>query len=263
VPSLADVVAAVDAQHPWFAVEVGEPDGDGWVAGPAWLVDGAGRLGAQVDEIAAARQGDRHLGAVFLAGWYARAVAFPVVGSFLLTGAVPALGLDRLRVHRADGGWFDRFALAPGTELVAPGGALRWSSRGASRAERRALVGRVVAEHLDPIVEALRTLVPVGRRALWAAVTDAMGSSVLASAATLGDARRVAAEADEVFAAAPSELDPRPTWVWLDHEGAEHLFLRRAACCLAYRSPLHGWCSTCPLVPEAERIAELRAAVGP
>ncbi len=43
------------------------------------------------------------------------------------------------------------------------------------------------------------------------------------------------------------------------YEGRCELFLKRASCCLSYKLPEHGYCTSCPLQSEAERIERFRA----
>ncbi|MBZ0316210.1 MAG: (2Fe-2S)-binding protein [Anaerolineae bacterium] len=46
--------------------------------------------------------------------------------------------------------------------------------------------------------------------------------------------------------------------IWIEHHGHPHPFLQRGACCLSYKVPEYGYCSTCPLLSQEEREQRLR-----
>jgi hypothetical protein len=57
-----------------------------------------------------------------------------------------------------------------------------------------------------------------------------------------------------MFAVAAPVLRARPVWLPVEHAGGcRHLLLRRAVCCLAYETPDHGYCSSCPCIADSQR----------
>ncbi|MBW3669024.1 MAG: hypothetical protein KY443_07395 [Actinobacteria bacterium] len=119
-------------------------------------------------------------------------------------------------------------------------------------------VGACLATAMAPLVDAVRAAVPVGRRALWGLVADAVGQAAVDVAGTSDDAA-VRSVAEEVNDAVAPGSAMRPTWFPVEHEGGRHVFLRRAACCLLLRSRTGTACTSCPRVEDEERRMRLES----
>ncbi len=121
----------------------------------------------------------------------------------------------------------DRMATVPGVEIVADEGALL----------RRMRVS-LFEEHLEPVLEAIRREVRIGRRTLLGSLASGLAYAV-ASCSTAGrePAEAVAELLLEVFDVADL-VD-----VFTDEDG--RFAYRRHTCCLAFTIEGRGLCSTC------------------
>ncbi|CAM2749728.1 (2Fe-2S)-binding protein [Skermania piniformis] len=126
-------------------------------------------------------------------------------------------------------------------ELRPDGSVARVRHTGSARRQIPAL-----REMVRCIVVPLAEVSGAAERSLWAVTTDAIAGHCLAAPA----------RADELTAAIP-EL-PSPRFV----DVGERRFVRRGSCCLIYRSPIAGLCTSCPKRPPAERDRLLAALVG-
>ena len=121
-------------------------------------------------------------------------------------------------------------------------------------------VGAAAANHLAPVVEAIGQRSRLGPRVRWGRVADSIGAAFLEVGSAIGDEKAACDEADALFAVAAPVLRARPTWVPLEQAGECQLFLRRGVCCLAYKTPGHGYCTGCPGLDQQERGRRRRTA---
>jgi hypothetical protein len=105
------------------------------------------------------------------------------------------------------------------------------------------------------VVAAVAEAGAVRERPLWAIATDSLANRLLAIGRAVGDVPTATALAGPLAAAVGAPL-PAPRYV--DVAGAR--FTRRASCCLLYRLPYEGLCTSCPRRPPAERQVLLEDA---
>lgn len=190
-------------------------------------------------------------------------VARPLVAALLSEGRVPDLAPANLALHLHRQGWLDRLALRSPAMAVLPADPAvgrPWVTVAPDLAVLRQRLAGGLVSHLHPLVEALRPRTRRGPRALWGLVADACAYAVIGVTHALGRPATWPAEAGALLAAAPA-LRGTPRHLALEHAGTEHLFLRRSACCFAYRDGGYGFCATCPLLSEAEQQRRLLAAL--
>jgi len=195
----------------YLALRDGGTDGDAGFEPVADLLDdteeGEVRLRARIDDVAA-RLGttQRWIGAsIMFQGWAARLTSI-YTGSVVVAGAVPDLSAARLRYRTTPDGPVDLLA-APLT-VTDPGS--RW----------RLLAG----EHIDPLANAIRRQVRIGRHLLLGNLASALAGSLM-MLAQAGHSRL-----DELTAAAwaqPAEL--RRYGQWLTTRDGPHY--ARTTCC--------------------------------
>jgi hypothetical protein len=113
--------------------------------------------------------------------------------------------------------------------------------------------------HLAPLVEAVRERSRLGPRVRWGRVADSLGTAFLELGRLRGDLHAARTEADALFAVAAPVLRARPTWVPVEQIGTPDLLLRRSVCCLAYKTPDHGYCTGCPCISDQERLHRFHA----
>lgn len=243
-------------------VEVGAPCGDGWLAATDLLADGGAELDARLRAIDDAHGGGLpDVAASYFTGWYAGAVVAPTIGAFVIDRRVPDIGAANVSLHTDEEGWFDRTAVhRPAmTVLVGDPAAGEPGNRTVTElASLRAVLVTGIVAHLTPVVDAVRARAPLGLRALWGTVADSCAGAFLQVGRGDDGGAGSRAEADAFLAAASPPLRARPRWILVEHDGCDHTFMERGACCLAYKTADHGYCTSCPFTDDAERVQRLR-----
>jgi ferric iron reductase protein FhuF len=116
---------------------------------------------------------------------------------------------------------------------------------------------RLFDGHLDPLVEALHDLAPVGRRLLWGNVAAAVAGGFAALSALDHhpfDPEHLMPEAVRLLDGPGSPTEGLAELFPMPHDGGTRLFVRRQTCCLRYRLPdAPPTCLSCRLLPEPER----------
>lgn len=220
-------------------VEVGVPDGHGWVSFAELAAPEEIDLArARIEEERGVR---RKTAAMWLATFVTTAAVAPVVRLHRRSGLLLDVPFTSLRVHRDPGRAYDAVAVPPDAPV-----------REAAAEERAAHIGTVLATDMAPLVEELRRRARTARRALWGSVADGLAAEYLAHA---GPGEERASDFTAVLDAASPPLKSRPQ---LSPPA-------RAVCCNAHRGT-PGRCSTCPDLKPAERLerqgAELRGVFG-
>jgi FhuF-like iron-sulfur protein len=235
---------------------------DGRAAGPGW-VDGA-----RLAHDAAARQAWLAAEAARIRGTYGAEARDDVVASKALHGYLWSACL------LISGPWYlERRVpdLRPQDVWVGPGGSLRVAPRpfaclggdpAAGSAQRsvrdgeedlRAELRRAVADHVRPLLAALRPHMRRGTRALWGMAGDDLLSGLWHLGRALGEEER---GADLATAVLPAPLPPFPGGAHFrplpgGHPGPERLTRTRTGCCLHYSVRPEETCATCPRRPPA------------
>lgn len=175
-----------------------------------------GRVGARLGT------DDRRIAAsILFQGWAARLTSI-YAGSIVLGAPVPDLGADRLRFHQPASGPV-RLALATHVPLE-PAAAWR----------------RIADAHLEPLVDAIRARIRIGRRQLWGNVASALAGS-LGTLDRTGHAP-LSDTIDQPWAN-PGELTGLGSWTARDG-GLGYV---RTTCCEIERIPGRGRCGDCSL----------------
>ncbi|MGW6332003.1 (2Fe-2S)-binding protein [Nocardia rhamnosiphila] len=175
----------------------------------------------------------------------ASALAEQVVGALAQQRPMAAPDLDRLAlILRADGS-VERVGIdtpAPDAAGATPGHGVSAADSGIEATE--ADIGVALRETLTAVIDRLTAVSGVRGPALWAMVTDAVGSwAVDAGQPPIG--RRLAEAIGTAL--------PEPRFV----EVAGRTFVRRASCCLVYEAPGCDKCVSCPKRRPHEREALL------
>lgn len=175
--------------------------------------------------------------------WYAFA---PLVAAHLAAGVVPSLRGREVSV------WLDPTSRAGCLALGEP--SLREGGIEALRDE--------VVEHMAPVVDALARHGCIGSRAAWLGIGDRLVGALEFIGPPLGQGQRALADAEALVHRPGSPLDsPRHRFVACDHLGVRRTIGVRASCCRSYRTLEGGYCDTCPLVSEDERLERIRASI--
>ncbi|HYF66259.1 MAG TPA: ferric iron reductase [Herpetosiphonaceae bacterium] len=256
-----DRLAALD---PYLATGLLAAPEAGWSRAGDLLAAPGAWLDAALEQIMA-QYGvpDRKSAAAFLVGSYAWYVGAAAIGCYLADRRVPSLAPDlvavqvagaRVQVALLDSGFAalpdDPAAGAPGVEPAADAEALRGLLR--SRIE----------EHMAALIEVVAAHTRLGQRAQWNLVADACAALFLHVGGHLGDTELACAEGLAVVKASGSPMRPSKTGYLTVTEGDRcQTFRMRGGCCLYYKTPKGENCATCPLIPQPEREARLRASL--
>ncbi len=256
---MAQSLARLDAGISWTRLTTTTDERAGWVV-CSDLLDRPGRLVGWQQDAAAAYGGGvddgRLTGQGLVLDWWLAAIALPAVGVFHLDRRVPELTPDRVWLRLGVPG-----SPADTTAVTSTGfGCLPDDPAAGDSSARvlddldvlaRLLRARVVA-HARQLLAVYAPTTRIGRRGLWAAVTDAVDVAFLAAGWVSGDMSRAADEADLVLRAPPL-VGGSTLHQIVDERGRSHWTRRRYSCCYLYRVPEVAACVTCPRVGAAER----------
>ncbi|UUU19796.1 (2Fe-2S)-binding protein [Streptomyces sp. DSM 40750] len=200
----------------------------------------------------------RHVAASRALHDYAWSVGLLMSGVWYLERRVPRIAPGDIRVDLASG----TYEISPGAEFVClpddPAAALPGARAVPHQEALRAELRAAVAEHMGPVLEAIRPYVRRGSRALWGLVSDDLVSGLWYLGRMLGDEAAGVRAASEVLPTArapfPGGADFRSLRT---SDGREHPTRTRMGCCLYYTIRPAEACSTCPRTGDAERLRRL------
>jgi len=129
-------------------------------------------------------------------------------------------------------------------------------------------LGSALEATLTSVITALSAFTKGRERPLWAIATDAIANRLLWAGEAVGRVREATDLAAPIIAAAGRRLPP-PRYIDItadadydfggDRDGATtRRFVHRTSCCLLYRVPGEGMCTSCPGRAPAERTELLR-----
>jgi hypothetical protein len=114
---------------------------------------------------------------------------------------------------------------------------------------RRALTGQA-----QPVVEALHAWSGFSRLATWGLLTSSWAAQFTALFDRRGDQRTMLPLIESFFAGTDAVTKMQPRIHAVRAGTAVHLYQRRASCCRWYLLPQGDLCTSCPLVPQDERL---------
>ncbi|MBB5954136.1 ferric iron reductase protein FhuF [Saccharothrix tamanrassetensis] len=205
---------------PFFALDVGRPEpgttaGEGWQPGSA-LLDGSALPGTLKAIGERYLTGEARVAASLFFLSYTARLLCPTVAAHAVGGVAPDI--------RPGNVWWQYGADGLRVRVAEP------------------VAGVGIAESLEPVVEAIRDVVPVARGLLWGNAA----SSIAGALRTVG--RSGVASADDCLALGARLLgDPplRGCGDFIPFPG--EVVFRRRSCCLYYRLDGGGTCGDCPL----------------
>lgn len=96
-----------------------------------------------------------------------------------------------------------------------------------------------------------------GLRAMQETLADRIAGSLIWLLKDLGRKAEIHTEVEAFLSLLP--FTSKSGVLEVAHEGQVEPFLKRASCCMSYRLPQYGYCTSCPRQPEEERIARFQA----
>lgn len=263
---LSVVMAQVQTCQPYITVQLGEPAQGEWLA-PATLATPDApdleRLLALQEQLYCTT--DRKIAASFFFSRYLFALLGAGLGCYLLGNHVPDLAGANVRMAFNEHGQASgiaflsrRFATVAGSPAAAHPDAVVVESREDLYAYA---VYRVIEQHVPPLIETLYTRTPLGQRFFWATVEDRFVSTLLYMAKRVGYVKSCAGEVAALSHLAAPHLRGTTGIMEVSTEGQTEQFIRRTACCLAYRLEGRDYCKTCPITSLEQRRQRLSASM--
>lgn len=236
--------------HAAWAVEIGRPEGPGWIAGDHLRDARRGPFNELLLRIGErARTRDRRTIAASFAlrfGWSSAMAIAPYVRDRF----VPDIGLDNVSFKFTASTSFERAAIHV-LRGVAPDGG---DEHALLRTLRRALTSQA-----EPIVDALFAWSGFAKRGTWGMLTSSWASQFTDLAADPNDQRDIQPLIESLFAGDDVVAAMQPRMQAVTCGSSTHLYQRRASCCRYYLLPAGELCASCPLVSDQERLARNRA----
>lgn len=240
-------------------VEVGVSDTTGWLTFEnLWQAPHHQELLARLRT--RYQMSDKHFLAASLLNQYNWLPITAAIGSYYLDQRMPDITPENLLWQFDEQGFVERIGLREGRFYALPTDA---------EAEAAGCIMPTLSDlqdvfhlslnaHMQIVVEALRASSGIGKRALWGMVADRIGGLVIYIAELMEREELCESEVQAWVGVEGSQLRGKTGVIWMEHHEHPHPFLQRSACCLSYKVPEYGYCSTCPLLSEEERKERLR-----
>lgn len=203
---------------------------------------------------------DRHFVAMTFFGGYLWHVVVAGSASYLVDGRVPEITPANVALRWDAEGWAGTLALLEGRFAALPDDPAAGHPDVTVVADRDALrayfAERIVRDYAAPMIDTLSATSPLGKPALWGAVADRCAATMLWLGQKLGQAATCRDDATALLEAVPYK--GKGAVLTVEPGGRAEMFLKRCACCLAYRVDGHDYCLTCPLLSSEEQVRRLR-----
>jgi hypothetical protein len=251
------VLAALAAASPSWTVEIGRPEGPGWIAGDELRDASRGPFHALLLRIGErSKTTDRRTIAASFAvrfGW-ASGVA---IAPYLRLRCVPDIALGNISFKFTPSTFFERSAIHHPRGVVVAGDPRATDptvTTVASAADLLRVLRDALAAQGAPVVEALHRWSGFAERGTWGMLTSSWVSHVTGLCDTPDDQRPLLPIIDRFFAGTDVVAAMRPRMHAVTCGSATHLFQRRASCCRWYLLPQGELCASCPLVSQEDRV---------
>lgn len=249
--------------NPAWHVEIGEPDGPGWIRGAELqsAINGPfNDLLRRTGERLRSAEDRRTIAALFALryGWSAGFAIAP----FITHDAVPDGSLDNVSFKFRENTLFEQTALhvprgsmLTGSATVPEHGLVQVVS------DSQALVRRLrqtLTQQAAGVVQALHEWSGFSVRGAWGMVTSSWASQFINVCGHLGDQSRALPMLAAFFAGDDDVCRMRPILHPVSYKDVTQLYQRRASCCRYYLLPQGQLCASCPLVSHDERLQRNR-----
>lgn len=258
---MEDIFATLRAFNAGWNVEIGQPQGSGWIAGEQ-LRDATGgpfndlllRIGER------ARTGDRRTIAASFALRYGWASAM-AIAPYVRHGCVPDVTLGNVSFKFKESTFFER------TAIHAPRGVVVEGDQRAPHPSMTTVAGdgqllrtlrELLAAQSEPVVDALYRWSGFARRGTWGMLTSSWAAQFTGLSETPNDQGHLLPLIDAFFEGSDVVAAMRPRMHAVTYGHATHLYQRRASCCRYYLLPQGDLCASCPLVSHDERVQRNR-----
>jgi hypothetical protein len=197
----------------------------------------------------------------FWIGGYAARLAGPTLAAMITEGRVPDISADNLLLRFDQRGYVSEAALRRPT-WAGGGDPAPVRVSGGRPSLRRYAHDRLIGQHLERLAEPLTRLMRRTDRAFRASVSDACANAFLRIAKAGADPTLCRIEATAFADLAPPQ-SPRAQLISRPDRDVLPIGLRRVGCCLAFRVPTMGPCTSCPHLgcrPEKPMVSQAPSA---
>lgn len=260
-PPLQDTLTQAAAFSEYFKVSLGTPPGEDWFAAQAFVDDERALETLWNRAAEAAKTTDRAYLKQSVFGSYLWLLCVSGIGTYLLARRVPDLSAGNTVLHLSPEGDLDelalrepRFACLPDDPAAASPHAVVVPDMDALR---RFYLRVFLDENVAPFMDTMKVRFKYGLGAMRETVADRVAGTLIWLLKDQGKGARVREEVDAFLALLPFKT--KSGVLEVPYEERCELFLKRASCCLSYKLPQYGYCTSCPLQPEAVRIERFQA----
>lgn len=238
-------------------VEIGTPNGDGWIQGAELRDADQGPFNELLLRIGErASTGDRRtIAASFTLrfGW-ASAMA---IAPYLRHDCVPDIELDNVAFKFKTSTFFERTAIYVPRGAVAEGDPRVPHDSLTVVRDGDALLMKLrqgLTDQAAPVVDALFRWSGFAPRGTWGMLTSSWASQFTGLCDTPDDQRGMRPIIERFFGGDDDVAVMQPRLHPVSYGGATHLYQRRASCCRYYLLPQGDLCASCPLVAQEKRL---------
>lgn len=258
---LRETLTRVASLNDHLKVQLGTPGGDDWFSPAAFLQDETVLETLWTRLATEAKTTDRVYLKQSAFGAYIWQLTVCGVASYLIARRVPDLSATNTMLHLDDKGWIDAMALLTPRFACLPGDPATDDAYATvvpdDETLRRFYLQALLTEHVEAFMGAMKSRYKYGLRAMQETLADRIAGSLIWLLKDLERKAEIHAEVEAFLALLP--FTSKSGVLEVPFEGGSEPFLKRASCCMSYRLPQHGYCTSCPLQPEEERIARFQA----
>ena len=245
----------------YLEVSLGTPTGEDWFT-PAACFDDEGVLETLWTRTAgAAGTGERAYLKQSVFGSYIWGLTVSGLSTYLLDRRVPDLSAKNTVLHVDKQGWVDALALVTPRFACLPDDPAAGDPHVTVVADldalRRFYLRTLLEEHVGAFMEVMKSRYKYGRRAMQETLADRIVGTLIWLLKEQGEKERIGGEVEAFSSLLPFKT--RAGVLEVPFEGCCELFSKRASCCLSYRLPQYGYCTSCPLQSEKERVRRFQA----
>lgn len=249
-----ETLRALDAS---WCVEIGRPDGVGWISGTDLRDAHSGPFHELLLRIGErAKTTDLKTIAALFALRYGWASAM-AIAPFLRHRCVPDVSLQNVSLKFKPSTFLERTALHNPCGTVVVGDARAGDDSLSTVPDEEALLRELrsaLTAQATPVVEALYEWSGFARRGTWGMLTSSWAAHFTALCENRNDQRAMLPVIESLFVGDDVVAKMQPRMHAVTYGGAVQLYQRRASCCRWYLLPQGELCTSCPLVSQDERV---------
>jgi hypothetical protein len=254
---VADIYLALQALDASWRVEIGQPDGLGWITGAALREARSGPFHELLLRIGErAHTTNRLTIAASFALRYGWASAM-AIAPYLRYQCVPDISLENVSFKFRPSTFFEGTAIHEARGVVAASDVRAGHESLSTVSDEAALLRelrRALTAQAAPVVEALYHWSGFARIGTWGMLTSSWAAHFTGLCEHRTDQRAMLPMIESFFAGNDLVTKMQPRMHAVACGETVHLYQRRASCCRWYLLPQGELCASCPLVSDEERV---------